>query len=100
MQWELSWNANVQRLYLCSQSKKNEWSYSLKQHGLIFLSCAIICGCDQDDIIRSLQSRLDTICDEADEDLGPTDDGIREASNDSLSEKPVSQLGLYLLKRI
>ncbi|XWS24016.1 hypothetical protein CRYUN_Cryun28dG0065100 [Craigia yunnanensis] len=53
----------------------------------------------KDDIIRSLQSRLDIICDEADEDLGPTDDGIREASNDLSSGKPVSQLVLHSLRK-
>ncbi|XVF36540.1 hypothetical protein REPUB_Repub19eG0066500 [Reevesia pubescens] len=53
----------------------------------------------KDDIIRSLQSRLDIICDEADEDLGSTDEGIREASNDSSSEKPVSQLVLHSLRQ-
>ncbi|XP_022727138.1 protein odr-4 homolog isoform X2 [Durio zibethinus] len=53
----------------------------------------------KDDIIRSLQSRLDIICDETDEDLGPTDNGIREASNDSSSEKPVSQLVLNSLRK-
>ena len=72
----------------------------LSDMGLIFLSCAIVYGCDQDDIIRSLLSRLDIICDEADEDLGPTDDGIREASNDLSSEKPVSQLVLHSLRCI
>ncbi|XVF64936.1 hypothetical protein PTKIN_Ptkin09bG0206500 [Pterospermum kingtungense] len=53
----------------------------------------------KDDIIRSLQSRLDIICDEADEDLGPADEGIREASNDSLPGKPVSQLLLRSLRK-
>lgn len=55
---------------------------------------------DQDDIIRSLQSRLDIICDEVDEDLGPTDEGIREARNVSLSERPVSQLFFRSLRCI
>ncbi|XP_022768519.1 protein odr-4 homolog [Durio zibethinus] len=54
----------------------------------------------KDDIIRSLQNRLDIICDEADEDLGPPDDGIREASDDSSSEKPISQLVLCSLRKI
>ncbi|OMO57524.1 protein odr-4 like protein [Corchorus olitorius] len=52
----------------------------------------------KDDIIRSLQSRLDIVCDEADEDLGPNADGIGEASNDSSPEKPVSQLVLHSLR--
>ncbi|KAK6245814.1 ODR-4-like - like 1 [Theobroma cacao] len=53
----------------------------------------------KDDIIRSLQSRLDIICDEADGDLGLTDDGIMEESNDLSSEKPVSQLVLRSLRK-
>ncbi|XVF39693.1 hypothetical protein PTKIN_Ptkin01aG0053300 [Pterospermum kingtungense] len=53
----------------------------------------------KDDIIRSLQSRLDIICDEADEDLGQTEDGIVEASKDSSLEKPVSQLVLHSLRK-
>ncbi|XP_021284677.1 protein odr-4 homolog [Herrania umbratica] len=53
----------------------------------------------KDDIIRSLQSRLDIICDEADGDLGPTDNGITEESNDLSSEKPVSELVLHSLRK-
>ncbi|XVE60645.1 hypothetical protein DITRI_Ditri05aG0144600 [Diplodiscus trichospermus] len=53
----------------------------------------------KDDIIRSLQSRLDIICDEADEDVGPSDEGIGETSNDALYEKPVSQLVLRSLRK-
>ncbi|TXG52620.1 hypothetical protein EZV62_021789 [Acer yangbiense] len=43
------------------------------------------------DIIGSLQSRLDIICDEADEDLVPIDDDAREAR----AGKPVSRLVLH-----
>lgn len=50
----------------------------------------------QDDIIRSLQSRLDIICDEADEDPGPIGEDDREAIQPS--EKPVSRLILCLLR--
>lgn len=50
--------------------------------------------CSQGDIIRSLQSRLDVICDEVDEDLAPTVSGGEEASN----EKPVSKLILHSLR--
>ncbi|KAI9201198.1 hypothetical protein LWI28_020021 [Acer negundo] len=46
------------------------------------------------DIIRSLQSRLDIICDEADEDLVPIDDDVREAR----AVKPVSRLVLHSLR--
>ncbi|KAH9756058.1 Oxidoreductase zinc-binding dehydrogenase family protein [Citrus sinensis] len=46
------------------------------------------------DIIMSLQSRLDVICDEVDEDLAPTASGGEEASN----EKPVSKLILHSLR--
>ncbi|TYI82614.1 hypothetical protein E1A91_D05G233100v1 [Gossypium mustelinum] len=53
----------------------------------------------KDDIIRSLGSRLDIICDEADEDPGPIDNGIKEAGNDLASEKPVSQLVLHSLRK-
>lgn len=53
----------------------------------------------KDDIIRSLRSRLDIICDEADEDPGPIDNGIKEAGNDLASEKPVSQLVLHSLRK-
>lgn len=55
-------------------------------HGLLF--------CSQGDIIMSLQSRLDVICDEVDEDLAPTASGGEEASN----EKPVSKLILHSLR--
>ncbi|KAG4147392.1 hypothetical protein ERO13_D05G219700v2 [Gossypium hirsutum] len=53
----------------------------------------------KDDIIRSLRSRLDIICDEADEDPGPIDNEIKEAGNDLASEKPVSQLVLHSLRK-
>ncbi|KAK8692407.1 hypothetical protein V6N13_075867 [Hibiscus sabdariffa] len=53
----------------------------------------------KDDIIRSLLSRLDIICDEADGDAGPNDDVIKETRNDSSSEKPVSQLVLHSLRK-
>ncbi|KAK8580445.1 hypothetical protein V6N13_143539 [Hibiscus sabdariffa] len=53
----------------------------------------------KDDIIRSLLSRLDIICDEVDEDAGPNDDVIKETRNDSSSEKPVSQLVLHSLRK-
>ncbi|XP_043809292.1 protein odr-4 homolog isoform X2 [Manihot esculenta] len=51
----------------------------------------------KDDIIRSLQSRLDIICDEADEDPGPIGEDDREAIQPS--EKPVSRLILCLLRK-
>lgn len=51
------------------------------------------------DIIMSLQSRLDIICDEADGDVGPTDDGCKEASDEISTGKPVSQLVLHLLRK-
>ncbi|KAE8666754.1 hypothetical protein F3Y22_tig00112491pilonHSYRG00202 [Hibiscus syriacus] len=53
----------------------------------------------KDDIIRSLLCRLDIICDEAGEDVGPNDDVIKETGNDSSSEKPVSQLVLHSLRK-
>lgn len=46
----------------------------------------------------SLQSRLDIICDEADGDVGPTDDGCKEANDEISTGKPVSQLVLHLLR--
>lgn len=51
------------------------------------------------DIIMSLQSRLDIICDEADGDVGPTDDGCKEANDEISTGKPVSQLVLHLLRK-
>ncbi|XP_039005776.1 uncharacterized protein LOC120133216 [Hibiscus syriacus] len=54
----------------------------------------------KDDIIRSLLSRLDIICDEVDENVWPNDDVIKETRNDPLSEKPVSQLVLHSLRCI
>ncbi|CAN1764150.1 hypothetical protein LINPERHAP1_LOCUS9151 [Linum perenne] len=51
------------------------------------------------DIIRSLHSRLDTICDEADEDPSAKDDGREEASEDKLSQKPISRLVLHSLRK-
>lgn len=65
--------------------------------------------CLQDDIITSLQSRLDIICDEADGETGPTDTGIREARDDAgsqeigdviSSETPVSQIVLQSLRSV
>ncbi|KAK9930110.1 hypothetical protein M0R45_027166 [Rubus argutus] len=62
----------------------------------------------KDDIITSLQSRLDIICDEADGETGPTDTGIREARDDAgsqeigdviSSEIPVSQIVLQSLRK-
>ncbi|KAE8659224.1 hypothetical protein F3Y22_tig00116964pilonHSYRG00363 [Hibiscus syriacus] len=52
----------------------------------------------KDDIIRSLLSRLDIICDKVDENVWPNDDVIKETRNDPLSEKPVSQLVLHSLR--
>ncbi|KAJ4838055.1 hypothetical protein Tsubulata_047042 [Turnera subulata] len=52
----------------------------------------------KDDIIRSLQSRLDIICDEAEEDLGPTDDDGGEPNQDKIPRKPVSNCVLHLLR--
>ncbi|KAF8411316.1 hypothetical protein HHK36_003863 [Tetracentron sinense] len=48
------------------------------------------------DIIMSLQSRLDIICDEADE---TTFDSGREASNEISTEKSIPQLVLHLLRK-
>ncbi|GKV19930.1 hypothetical protein SLEP1_g30126 [Rubroshorea leprosula] len=50
------------------------------------------------DIIRSLRSRLDILCDEADGHLSPSDDGNREASDETLRKKPVPQLVLHSLR--
>ncbi|RYR50108.1 hypothetical protein Ahy_A07g036685 isoform B [Arachis hypogaea] len=55
--------------------------------------------CAQGDIIMSLQSRLDIICDEADADSGSGPDVGREASSDLSTEKPVSQCVLHLLRK-
>jgi hypothetical protein len=46
----------------------------------------------------TLRSRLDIICDEAYEDVGPRDDVSLEANDLILTEKPVSQLDLHLLR--
>jgi hypothetical protein len=43
------------------------------------------------DIIRSLQSRLDIICDESEQDLNPTDVGDNENA-DGMSKIPISKL--------
>ncbi|XP_062165360.1 uncharacterized protein LOC133871913 isoform X2 [Alnus glutinosa] len=51
------------------------------------------------DIIMSLRSRLDIICDEAYEDVGPRDDVRQEANDLILTEKPLSQLVLHLLRK-
>ncbi|CAK7347308.1 unnamed protein product [Dovyalis caffra] len=53
----------------------------------------------KDDIIRSLQSRLDLICDEADEDPDPIDNDGNDLSKEKLPEKPVSRLVLSSLRR-
>ncbi|KAF5455929.1 hypothetical protein F2P56_025455 [Juglans regia] len=51
------------------------------------------------DIIMSLQSRLDIICDEAYGDVGPKDDASPEASDGISTDKPVSQLVLHFLRK-
>ncbi|KAA8538220.1 hypothetical protein F0562_027957 [Nyssa sinensis] len=51
------------------------------------------------DIITSLQSRLDIICDEADGESGLTIDGGSEASNEISTGKPIPQLDLQLLRK-
>ncbi|KAK2446342.1 oxidoreductase, zinc-binding dehydrogenase family protein [Trifolium repens] len=52
------------------------------------------------DIITSLQSRLDIICDETDVDSGNHHDVGRQVGDDDVSvEKPVSQLVLHLLRK-
>ncbi|MED6144844.1 hypothetical protein PIB30_019276 [Stylosanthes scabra] len=51
------------------------------------------------DIIMSLQSRLDIICDEADADSGSGLDVDREAPDKISTEKPVSQRVLHLLRK-
>ncbi|CAN0921903.1 Protein odr-4 homolog [Linum grandiflorum] len=48
------------------------------------------------DIVRSLQSRLDMICDE---DLAEKDEGPEEASQDKPSQKPISRLVLHSLRK-
>lgn len=53
----------------------------------------------KDDIIRSLQSRLDIICDEADEDPDPIDINGKDSRVEKLPEKPVSRLVLNSLRR-
>lgn len=53
----------------------------------------------KDDIIRSLQSRLDIICDEADEDPDPIDNDGKDLRLEKLPEKPVSRLVLNSLRK-
>ncbi|CAJ1973973.1 unnamed protein product [Sphenostylis stenocarpa] len=52
------------------------------------------------DIIKSLQSRLDIICDEVDVDSGNNHDVGSQASNEISVEKPVPQLVLRILRVI
>ncbi|KAK4280007.1 hypothetical protein QN277_011692 [Acacia crassicarpa] len=51
------------------------------------------------DIITSLQSRLDIICDEAEGDSASNIDDSGEASNEISTEKPVAKLVLQLLRK-
>ncbi|CAJ2638004.1 unnamed protein product [Trifolium pratense] len=52
------------------------------------------------DIITSLQSRLDIICDETDVDSGDHHDVGRQVGDDDVSvEKPISQFVLHLLRK-
>ncbi|RDX78580.1 Protein odr-4-like protein, partial [Mucuna pruriens] len=51
------------------------------------------------DIITSLQSRLDIICDELDVDSGNNHDVGSQVSNEISAEKPVPQLVLHLLRK-
>ncbi|XP_071722414.1 uncharacterized protein [Rutidosis leptorrhynchoides] len=53
----------------------------------------------KDDIIRSLQSRLDIICDDAEENLESTLDAGNEASGDISSGKPLSHRPLHELRK-
>ncbi|KAF5740121.1 protein odr-4 isoform X1 [Tripterygium wilfordii] len=53
----------------------------------------------KDDIIRSLQSRLGIICDEAEGDQPPADDASRESIKEQSPGKPVSQLSLISLRK-
>uniref|UniRef100_A0A6N2MUS0 Protein odr-4 homolog n=1 Tax=Salix viminalis TaxID=40686 RepID=A0A6N2MUS0_SALVM len=53
----------------------------------------------KDDIIRSLKSRLDIICDEADEDPDPIDNDGKESRLEKLPEKPISRLVLNSLRK-
>ncbi|XP_048332348.2 uncharacterized protein LOC107421360 isoform X1 [Ziziphus jujuba] len=53
----------------------------------------------KEDIIKSLQSRLDIICDEVDGDTGPADAGGEEVSDGISTETPISQLSLQLLRK-
>lgn len=46
----------------------------------------------------SLQSRLAIICDEADGDVNPSDDGSKEAKDEMSAGNPLSQLVLHLLR--
>ncbi|KAK6940291.1 ODR-4-like [Dillenia turbinata] len=51
------------------------------------------------DIIRSLQSRLDIICDEADGATDPKADGSGEVSAESSTAKPILQLAVHNLRK-
>ncbi|XP_054799004.1 uncharacterized protein LOC129303604 isoform X2 [Prosopis cineraria] len=51
------------------------------------------------DIIMSLQSRLDIICDEAEDDSGSNPDDSTEASDEISTEKTVAKLILQLLRK-
>ncbi|KAJ6391381.1 hypothetical protein OIU77_025374 [Salix suchowensis] len=53
----------------------------------------------KDDIIRSLKSRLDIICDEADEDPDPIDNDGKESRLEKMPEKPISRLVLNSLRK-
>ena len=63
---------------------------SSMSHALLF--------CAQGDIIMSLQSRLDIICDEADADSGSNHDVDKETSDEISTEKPVAQFVLQSLR--
>ncbi|KAK9110796.1 hypothetical protein Sjap_018856 [Stephania japonica] len=51
------------------------------------------------DIIMSLRSRLDIICDEADADMGSTVEGDTAASRETFSDKSLPQAVLHLLRK-
>ncbi|KAF2323890.1 hypothetical protein GH714_003723 [Hevea brasiliensis] len=95
-------------LPICQENTSNASTLSaILRHGIsvnakeLKNANALIDG-NLDDIIRSLHSRLDIICDEADEDdedLGPIDDDGWEASQENQPEKPVSRLVLCLLRK-
>lgn len=62
--------------------------------------CDLGSSCDQEDILKSLESRLDIMCDEADRELESDTNDIQEIDNHVSTDKFVPNLDLQVQRYI